>query len=80
MKAVINEKETPVEKSKYPYLGKAIKTNVKKQFVVLFTSYKNGVVIQTNEEAYWPLGYPDTRWDEEGSFTPLTGSITLSND
>jgi hypothetical protein len=25
MKAVINEKETPVEKRKYPYLGKADK-------------------------------------------------------
>ena len=79
MKAVINEKETPVEESKYPYLGKADK-QVEKQFIVLFTSYKTGVVVQTDKEAYWPLGQFDTHWAEDDCFTPFTGSITLSND
>jgi hypothetical protein len=79
MKAVINEKETPVEKRKYPYLGKADK-KVEEQFVVLFTSYKTGVVVQTNDKTYWPLGHTDIRWAEYDCFTPFTGSITLSND
>ena len=79
MKAVINEKKTPVAKIKYPYLGKADGA-VEKQFVVLFTSYKTGVVVQANYEANWPLGHTATRWAEDECFTPFTGSITLSND
>ena len=75
MKAVINEKETP-KQPEYPMLMKATGSGR----IVLFTSYKTGVVVQTNEEAYWPLGQFSTRWAEDGCFTPFQGSITLSND
>lgn len=71
MKAVINEKETPV-KPKYPYLGK------QSSYLVAFTSRDTGVLVSGKNEAV-KLYTESEEWEED-DFTPFTGSITLSND
>ena len=76
MKAVINEKETAVEKSKYPYIGKHEVDGV--YSIILFTSENCGVCLETNKE-FDTKGEYSKRWMED-AFTPFTGSITLSND
>jgi len=74
MKAVINEKETPV-KPKYPYLG-----NFKSKgcdYIVYFINEGEGVVVWDDNGVR--EGKISTEFIEE-QFTPFTGSITLSND
>lgn len=73
MKAVINEKETPVE---YPWIG--IRKDSEDYTVVLFTSNDTGTCIASDNPMI-ELGEYDTKWNEK-KFTPFTGSITLSND
>ena len=73
MKAVINEKETPV-KDEYPCLKVSKNTGN----IVLFIASKTGVVVSVVND-FWELGeYSDGF--AENDFTPFTGSITLSND
>jgi hypothetical protein len=73
MKAVINEKETPV-KDTYPCLKVSKNTGN----IVLFIASKTGVVVSVVND-FWELGeYSDGL--AENDFTPFTGSITLSND
>ena len=74
MKAVINEKETPV---KYPWIGTAL-DDKGKMMVTLFTNFKEGYFIG-GESTAWPFMYFSKHWVQE-DFTPFTGSITLSND
>ena len=76
MKAVINEKETPVVKSKYPWIGKHEVDDIFS--IILFTSENSGVCLQTNKE-FDNKGEYSTHWFEDVC-TPFTGSITLSND
>ena len=71
MKAVINEKETPV---KYPCLMIASKTT---NIIVLMNKYGVGVVVGNENSLY--LGFMKDDWNME-VFTPFTGSITISND
>jgi len=79
MKAVINEKETPVVKSKYPYLGQTTNCHGNK-CVVLFTGIDTGFVVYSEDFTVWPIGDNCSAWAEQHLFTPFTGSITLSND
>ena len=76
MKAVINEKETPVVKPKYPWIGKNDEEGY--YSIILFTSENSGVCLETNKELD-KKGEYSTRWLEDVC-TPFTGSITLSND
>jgi hypothetical protein len=69
MKAVINEKETPV---KYPMLMKADSGTI-----VLMKEVACGVVVAN--PVLIPIGQYVTTWPME-NFKPFTGSITLSND
>ena len=77
MKAVINEKETPV---KYPWIGICYGDDGNKFFykVVLFSAYKSGICLQTNKTGD-RVGEFSCNW-AIGGFTPFTGTITLSND
>ena len=77
MKAVINEKETPV-KPKYPYLGVSTNSN-SDGLIVLFTGQTTGVVVNGSKSGFWNIGNHTECWAED-SFTPFTGTITLSND
>ena len=74
MKAVINEKETPVQ-SKYPCLKQWPDTFV--SHVVIFTEKNTGTIVYESNGK--DLGFYSTEWTEE-HYTPFTGSITLSND
>jgi len=73
MKAVINEKETPV-KPKYPYLGKFVSDVC--EYIVLFSRENTGVVVFNKHSDEYSFS---SDFAEE-LFTPFTGSITLSND
>jgi len=73
MKAVINEKETPV-KYEYPCLMIASKST---DIIVLMSEYGKGVIVG-NDNAL-PLGAFKPDWNMD-NFTPFTGTITLSND
>ena len=77
MKAVINEKETPVKEKEYPWIGKFINTEGK-AIVVGFKSPRNGTIIYSKSND-WNVFETSSIWDET-NFTPFTGSITLSND
>jgi len=72
MKAVINEKETPV-KPKYPCLKQS-----KYGVVVLFYSYRRGTVV-AGVDITDPGQFRED-WEEDDCFTPFSGSITISND
>jgi hypothetical protein len=74
MKAVINEKETPV-KHKYPMLMKAKATGS----IALFLSNSTSVFLHASPYSEKVTGdycadVDNTYWE------PFTGSITLSND
>jgi len=71
MKAVINEKETPV---KYPCLKVSKNTGN----IVLFIGEKTGIVVSAHNDM-WEIGEYSVGF-AENDFTPFTGSITLSND
>lgn len=73
MKAVINDKGTPV---KYPWIG--IRKDKEDYTVVLFISKYTGTCIASDNPMRELWEY-DTEWNEE-NFTPFTGTITLSND
>jgi len=75
MKAVINEKETPVKQS-HPWIGK---WNGTEKLIVLFYAYESGIVIETTSPDWRRVGENYNNWSED-QFTPFTGSITLSND
>jgi len=77
MKAVINEKEPPVLEKQYPWIGKFINSEGK-VIVVGFKSPRNGSVIYSDSK-FWTVFENGNNW-EEPTFTPFTGSITLSND
>ena len=74
MKAVINEKETPVKS--YPWIGK---WNGEEKLIVLFYAPESGIVIETTSPHWRRVGENYYSWSED-QFTPFTGSITLSND
>lgn len=83
MKAVINEKETPV-KDEYPKLmvssEKLGATHPGR--IVLFTSPKEGTLLSQPSGGHYSsckIGEYDDCWNID-IFTPFTGSITLSND
>lgn len=75
MKAIINEKETPVKDIVFPCLmvGKATGA------IVMFLTEDKCLYITKNPDTVWNVG------DINGqakivNFTPFTGSITISND
>jgi len=70
MKAVINEKETPV---KYPMLKISDSGSI-----VFFTKASCGVLFKKGDTTTQEFSYSE-EWIES-KFTPFTGSITLSND
>jgi hypothetical protein len=74
MKAVINEKETPV---KYPWIGEAPDDDGK-TMITLFVNPNEGYFIG-GESTAWPYMHYLKHWVEK-NFTPFTGTITLSND
>lgn len=75
MKAVINEKETPV-KSKYPIIMKAKLTGS----IGLFLSNTSMVFIYASDRSS-PSSAGDYCSDVDISYwEPFTGTITLSND
>jgi hypothetical protein len=61
--------------AEYPFLGECIGSEMK--FTVLFTDYKIGVVVATDEKC-WQLGEYSDEW-EMGGFIPANYSVTLSN-
>ena len=77
MKAVINEKGTPV-KPKYPYIGKFTHPN-EETCIVIFSGEDRGTVLYSSSDRLWSICEFRNNWGEH-SFTPFTGSITLSND
>ena len=74
IKSVINNGK-PSKKEKYPYLGVTEQGKV-----ILFTAEKTGVVVvpRSGHEPQ-PVGHFSEIWGED-NFTPLKGSITLSNE
>ena len=72
MKAVINEKETPVHN--YPCIMIASKST---DIIVLFSGNADGVIVGNPNSI--PIGFRKTDWDMS-KFIPFTGTITLSND
>ena len=77
MKAVINEKETPVQERKYPWIGKVeIRGRVT---IIMFVTDIKGVCLSTDPGSNNYVGEIGTEWNIN-LFTPFTGSITLSND
>ena len=80
MKAIVNKPEEKEQEITYPCLME----NKQSGLVVLFETYKIGTVVikATNINEYkdhWGLAHRSTEWNME-LFTPLKGSITLSND
>jgi len=81
MKAVINEKETPVD-SGYPKLMTLTYPNSGSTIVVLFDNHKCGMTVymkQGEGTCLDKVGDYYKSWDMS-KFTPFTGSITISND
>ena len=74
MKAVINEKETPV---KYPWIGKA---NDCDNFIVAFWDEKRATALTDSGGFIVGMDYSANSTYRIKDFTPITGSITLSND
>ena len=74
MKAVINEKETPV---KYPWIGIA---NDCPDFIVAFWDEKRATALTDSGGYFKGTDYSPAIISQKSKFTPFTGSITLSND
>ncbi len=77
MKAVINEKGTPVQERKYPWIG--ILKDEDGYSIVYFTEPNCGTCLKSEGHETNPAGEYCEKWVEK-SFTLVTGSITLSND
>lgn len=76
IKAVINGKAAQPEKPKYPYIG--VYDDSIDRSVVLFIDNDKGVCLETNCKSDSVGEYSD-KW-KEANFTPIKGSITLSNE
>jgi len=75
--------ETPKEKEvrKYPYLGRFVNKENTSDFIVLFTSYKEGMIIEVTIATTFtkPVGYSSYNWDEK-LFTIYKGKVVISNN
>jgi len=74
MKAVINEKETPVKEREYPWIGEATDSP---GFIVAFWSEESATCLIDRDDYKKGESYPSRK---SNLFTPFTGTITLSND
>ncbi len=72
-KVEVNQKAVE-PKSEYPCLKVSQDGSI-----VLFKSHKVGVVVWSIDVRATPIGYYSDNWFES-TFTPFTGTITLSND
>jgi len=73
MKAVINEKETPIRPN-FPWIGQGENS---KSLVVVFWDEQRATCLTSSGDYSFGEFYPAQMMDR---FTPFTGSITLSND
>jgi hypothetical protein len=71
MKSIITEKK---EKEEYP---KLMVSSIGR--IVLFTSYKKGVLVDPNEVLTDDIGCYSNCWAMD-DFKPFNGTVTLSND
>lgn len=76
MKSTINLENTKTD-SEYGCL-KIWGKEKGRRFIVLFYSYKKGVVVYSEHKDH-VVGDSSTYWSEE-EFTPFNGTVTLSND
>ena len=74
MKAVINEKETPV---KYPWIGESKDSP---GFIVAFWSIDRATALTSSGDYVVGSDYSENLRRFINKFTPFTGTITLSND
>lgn len=71
----VSDRKSPNKVIGYPKLMIAGKPEI----VVLFRESKKGVVVWAESGAGYEVGQVSSSWDTP-SFTPFTGSITLSNE
>ena len=67
---------------KYPWVGEyythGIFNNDKIRVVVLFTSWRSGVLLYTSDSKAYTIGYTNNTWPED-KFIPFFGKITIDS-
>ena len=62
----------------YPKLMRVKDKKPNEEYVVLFTSFRNGIVVARGAVSPHPLGHYSAVWDGEW-FEDFDGAVTLSN-